>query len=1426
MSILPRQCLALIATGVLLFLPACSRRDSESSLLRDGDRVIFLGDTLIEREQHHGWIELMLTTRFPTHNVTFRNLGWSADTPAGASRTGLSLVQATKQPPGEGWNQLVRQLKEAAPNVAFIGYGMASSLAEEASLPAFEKDYERLLDTLRTLSPDIRITLLGPLPHENIGPPWPNPEAHNERLRLFDQAIQMIATKHDLNFISFFNALPKLEGNPRLTSNGIHPTEAGYRTLAEVIEDHIFGDKGPWRVSPNVEPLRQTIIKKNTLFFHQSRPANQAYIFGFRNHEQGQNAAEISQFPALIAAEEEKISQLRQLMAVGDRASPVAEAAANAPPVSPQPLPSLIVADDLEVTLWAETPLLRNPIHMNFDAKGRLFVATSAIYPQIQPGQPATDQIIMLEDRHGTGRADHASVFADGLLIPTGVVPGDGGVYVAQSTELLHYRDSDGDGRADERTIVLSSFGTEDTHHNLHTLTWGPDGRMFLNQSNNTRTHVETPHGVIRHEAGGIFRFDPRDQQIGLMYRGWINAWGHAFDRFGQSFVTDGAGSSGVYWAIPGATYQTVAPSRRVLGSISPGNYPKFIGLETLHSRLFPADWQGDLITCDFRAHRIVRFKISDQGSGYITQEMSDLVRSTTSTFRPVDVKLGPDGALYVADWSNPIIQHGEVDFRDPRRDREHGRIWRIAVKDSVPLPRTDYTTHSTPDLLEALLAPEAYTRAKARRVLLERRDGSVLPALDAWVQQADAEGKLAALWLYAGLNHLPPALTEQLSKAEDPRIRAAAVRTLDAPDALDLLTQLVADPHPRVRLEAIRALGRLDSAEAATAALQALDHPMDPFLNYALWLTINELAEPWAQAVAADSTGTGIDEGHLEFALRALDPSTAGPLLHTLLARQSIPADGSGPWIELVGSGGLPNELRLLFDLLREGHFDDDAAVHVLEALADASRLRAVTPTGELSGLVPLLGEKPAPIRLAALKLARLWESREAADRIIEIAADHETQADQRTAAFDALLSIGGSTLRETLREMTTSSHALPVRQGAVLTLARVDPMEAIPAVLQLAHAMDAASQRADVKGLWRQVFSIRGAGAALSAALPEADLPPAMAQAALDAARETHADAMVVQALMKKAGVSLTTREFSPEEMRRFADTAVEKGDPYRGEQIYRRPELGCVACHAIGGVGGKLGPDLTSIGASAQPDYLLESLIYPEARIKEGYLALQIATKDQQVYSGTLVKETEREVEFRTLNGDLLSIPQSQIESRHEVGSLMPKGLIDGLLPEELADLVKFMAVLGRHPDFDASQGGVARHWRIYMVVSANQALGIERVVQGDATLADWKPVNALVSGDIPSDEIKRMLPERGGLRGLFAAVRFRPVRAGSVHVEFNGQYKAAWLNGQPLPEENPVILETKEGINELVFELIPTSLPSPLRLDSKDAVFIAP
>ncbi len=856
---MPKFSFALLAACAALLLPVRAAAPFE---LKDGDRVVFLGDTLIEREQHYGWIELMLTTRFPDRHVTFRNLGWSADTPAGESRLGLSLTQAGNEPEGEGWKMLVKQIEDARPTVVFVGYGMASSFDGEVGLPKFKADYNRLLDTIEKISPGVRLVLLlyGPT-QVKYGPEdgryAPQKNRINDSLTSYISAIRDIADQRKLLFfpvhtspMDYGGGYWKYVGKEPLSDNWIHYASNGYRCVARYIEYHINeptaddpGVPGKWFMAPEtVEPLRQVILRKNEFFFHRSRPANMAYIFGFRKGEQGRNAVEIPQFDPLIAAEEKKIFELcKHLNDTSFIPGPELQPAklrerAAAAKFTPQPHPEFTVAEGFEITLWAENPFLHKPIQINFDPQGRLWVASSEVYPQVEPGEAAHDKIIVLEDTTGAGKADKATVFADGLLIPTGVIPGDGGCYVAQSTELLHFKQTDPKKFVgDQRRIVLSSFGTEDTHHNLHTLRWGPDGRLWMNQSIYTRSEVETPHGVVRLRSGGIFRFEPATQKLEVMFKGWCNPWGHQFDEFGQSFVTDGAGFKGVSWGVPGAMYFTYAKMRREMQSVSPGNYPKFASLEIIRSTHFPADWQGRVVTCDFRANRVTSFSITEQGAGYITKQEADICRTSNNTFRPIDVKLGPDGALYIADWSNPIINHGEVDFRDPRRDREHGRIWRVSVKgrklnEKMSAPDATLVKAAQRDAdqkgerqlavemliiawLQRAAGPDSFGRDQSRRVLMDIGRETVAKTLQRWtdvqienvrnpqrmpktlgmlerentttVARMDAKKPtteldlLNLLWVHQALGISNPELLDQLLAAQDGRIRAAAVRVL-----------------------------------------------------------------------------------------------------------------------------------------------------------------------------------------------------------------------------------------------------------------------------------------------------------------------------------------------------------------------------------------------------------------------------------------------------------------------------------------------------------------------------------------------------------------------------------------------------------------------------------------------------------------------
>ena len=1458
----------LIAWWIVVFLIAggfserAIAEKSHSFELQEGDRVVLLGDTLIEREQLYGYLEARLTVQFPERNIVFRNLGWSADTPQGASRASFDFDK-----PGVGLEKLKESVASVQPTVVILGYGMASSLedmqasertaqdfrdasAHTNSVLRFKTDMGRLMETIQSLSTNhsVRFVLLSPIRHENLGPPLPEPTRHNELLSQYVTALKEIAAEKKCEFLSLFDLGGKKQP---LTDNGIHLTGYGYARMAEEVAKKLGWKPNAGLKPDQAEALRRAIVKKNELYFNRWRPQNETYLFGFRKHEQGQNAKEVPMFDPLVAEQEAKIAELRKpvrytseivpehepeahfrsviTMKKGEKSETSPRLLTSTAAIQEEPTPLFEVAPGFEVNLYAESPLLAKPIQMNFDPQGRLWIASSSVYPQIQPGQVPDDKILVLEDTNGDGYAEKSTVFADGLMIPTAVIPGDGGAYVGQGTELLHFKETD--GRAGQKRIVLSGFGTEDTHHIVHTLRWGPDGQLYFNQSIYIHSHIETPHGVERLNSGGIWHLRPATMDLGVFVRGFCNPWGHAFDAYGQSFITDGAGSQGISFGLPGATYFTYANMRRELKSVSAGSYPKFCGLEIVRSAHFPADWQGNAVTCDFRAHRVVRFGIEEQGSGYAARELSDLLRSTNVTFRPIDVKLGPDGALYVADWSNPIIQHGEVDFRDPRRDHEHGRIWRITAKGRPLIERPKLLKASNKELLDQLLSSNAFNQQQAKRVLAERGP-RIQPDLAKWTKaQTSDSGFLQALWMYQALDVVEPSLLLKTLNAKDGRVRAAATRVIGywhprLKSPLDLLAQRIADEHPRVRLEAMRSLAVIPTARSAELVLSALAQPMDSFLEYGAWLSINDLAKPWLAAVKSGAWKPDGREKQIEFALKAFEPSQSSRVVAQILQGREIPRDGSGPWIELIGTAGDPALLQRLFEQVLGGGFDEAATARALEALNLAAHERDTKPSGALDGIGRLSVEGDAKLRERATRLIGSWRLKRFVPELLTVAGDQARSSALRQAALEALRELGGTDAIAGLQRLAGKESQEEVRRQAVLSLAALDLDKAIPPAVEVLLGITSESEAAD---FWRSLLSIKGASTMLARALPKTGLPAVMARAGLRAARDGgRNEPDLVWALTRGAALEEEAQILSEAELKQLAGTVMSEGDPARGETIFRRKELSCVTCHAIGGVGGKVGPDLTSIGASAQVDYLIESVLYPNRKIKEGYHSVIVETKDGLEFSGIVVREDSEQLILRDATDKETTILKSKIEKRTTGNSLMPSGLVDGLNPGERLDLYRFLSELGKPGPFDASKPNVARSWKLSAQTLDLAQFGDERILNTRLSEASWTSARSLVDGRLLKQELKAALAEQGTRypQAVFAAAQFQVAKAGTVRLKLRGAKDSpTWVDGRPVQFNSELAIEVPAGTNIVILKLDAKKLPKAIRLESSDATFIA-
>ena len=1074
----------------------------------------------------------------------------------------------------------------------------------------------------------------------------------------------------------------------------------------------------------------------------------------------------------------------------------------------PDPLKELetfIVPEGFEVNLYAADPQIAKPIQMNFDAQGRLWIASSEVYPHIKPGQKATDKILVVEDQNRDGIADKTSVFVDGLLIPTGVVPGDGGCYVANSTDLIHFADLDGDLKSDRQNVVLSGFGTEDTHHLLHTLRWGHDGALYMNQSIYIHSHVETPYGVKRLRGGGIWQFRPESMKLEILCEGFVNPWGHHFDRWGQHFATDGAYGEGINYVFPGAEYVTKPGLIRRVSGLNPGS-PKHCGLEIISGRHIPESWIGSMVTNDFRAHRVCRFVVSESGSGFASTQEEELIKTTHVAFRPIDVKMGPDGAIYIADWYNPIIQHGEVDFRDDRRDHLHGRIWRISAKDRDLAPRYDINNMSITELFDLLLVPEEWLRLHAKLALKNRNHDEVEAKLGKWLakQLSDEsntkrdECLLEAMFVYQCIDRIDSHILSEAMNSEDHRLRARAVRVIsENRDKLDgfraLIEQAVADEHERVRLEAVRALGEEDDLAAVASVASALESRVDQFMDFAIWKSFRDLSEVWLPKVLSGEFTFNGDGPALLTALEAVQAKDAAKVLLNVLVTSDLTERAKVSTIRAVLEQGNPQEVSdvLSYALDANSGISDPELRSLLEASIAITGRRKLIPTASSNIVTPILNDTGKEYYPQSLIAAGAWKITALKESITKVANNVDANEAHRVAAIYALGRYGDPDSISTISQIAngTDSSVIQIRIASVQALAG----PALNSAIDIALATLKENITSDEIGtLVRSLIERKNGPELLEKRVQETTLSPDIARSVIRVVQDSNLGLDALIATVRSAAkLSENTWKFEPQIVASLVEAANE-GDPIAGEAIFRRKSLQCMKCHAIGGAGGKVGPDLVSLGASAQVDYLVASLIAPNDKVKENFHSIQVIDVDGQVHTGIQVRRAGGTLVLRNAKDELEQIAVDDIELEKAGRSLMPDGLIDDLTKQEVADLVSFLSALGKVGDFAVSREAIARTYQALEFTPkghfAVARSSFNTIATGHPDL-QWEPTYAKVNGEVVLEELPVFKLRQGVDDMSFVQTILRVSNAGEIGILLNAEEGVEiWINGKPITAEN--------------------------------------
>jgi putative heme-binding domain-containing protein len=983
--------------------------------IRPGDHICIIGNTLADRMQHDGWLETMLHSRFPKHELVIRNLGFSADELTvrlrsanfGSPDQWLAGHQPIPEPnrlitrKGLTDNRLERTNTRADVVFAFFGYN--ESFAGAEGLDKFKSDLDAFIK--HTLAQKYngksapRLVLFSPIAHEDLhSPNLPDGKENNKRLEMYTKAMAEVANKNGVVFIDLFRPTRDLyaHSDKPLTINGIHLNARGNEAVARIIDKTLFSEavKGD---PVQLAKLRQAVLDKNFYWFNRYRTLDGYNVYGGRafekyadkqsNYEDQQREMEI--LDVMTSNRDKRIwavAQGKDLTVNDSNTPPFIPVKTNKPGNGPNgehiyldgetAMQRMTLGHNLKINLFAsekEFPELAKPVQMQFDAKGRLWVAVWPSYPHWKPKEEMNDKILIFEDADGDGKADKTTVFADHLHCPTGFEFYNGGVLVAQAPDLMFLEDTDGDGKADRRVRVLSGLDSADSHHTSNSFALDPGGALYFQEGTFHHTQVETPYGPPRRCVNaGVFRYEPRTQKFDVYVTfPFANPHGHVWDRWGEDFVYDGTGANPFHGALFSGHLEYPHKHARPPQVYQQRTRP-CPGVEILSSRHFPPENQGNLLVANVIGFQgILQYKVHEKGGSFTATEVEPIVYSSDPNFRPSDLKIGPDGAIWFIDWHNTIIGHLQHALRDPSRDRTHGRIYRITHADRALLKPVQIAGEPIERLLDLLKEPEDRVRYRARIELGGRKSEEVIAAAKRWIDSLDKNDPnyqhnlMEALWLHQSHNIVDAALLKRLLASPDFHARAAATRILGywrdrVPDALELLKKLAADPQPRVRLHAVRAASFFTVPDAIEVPLIAAEQPADPYVDFVRGETMKALQPIVSKAIKSGKELHFTTTAGARFFLKNVNTDDLLRMKRTpavfleLLFRKGVRDEYRKEALAGLAAGQNKSELRVLLDAIRKQ--DEQADSQQPSATADESvvfdliRLLTGRPAAELA--------------------------------------------------------------------------------------------------------------------------------------------------------------------------------------------------------------------------------------------------------------------------------------------------------------------------------------------------------------------------------------------------------------------------------------------------------------------------------------------
>jgi putative membrane-bound dehydrogenase-like protein len=944
------------------------------------------------------------------------------------------------------------------------------------------------------------------------------------------------------------------------------------------------------------------------------------------------------------------------------------------------------------------------PICMNWDERGRLWVALTVDYPNNkQPEGEGHDRIVICEDTDGDGVCDKVTTFADKLTIPTSILRYRDGVLVTQAPHTLFLRDTKGTGVCDKREILFTGWGVQDTHAGPSNLHYGFDNWIYgmVGYSG----FRGTVGGETHRFSQGFFRFKIENDKVSkLEFVRSVsnNAWGVGFSEEGHLFGSTANGCPSVYMPIPNRYYEAVKGwSPSVLRNIAPDNHFEPItdkvrqvdwhggftaaaGSAIYTARAYPKEyWNRVQFVCEPTGHLVAMFRLTPDGSDFKASYWGNLFASDDEWCAPIAAEVGPDGNVWVIDWYNFIVQHNPTPpgFRTGRgnayetdlRDKQHGRIYRVVPKDAKPLAALRLDGAKPEQLVETLKNDNLFWRLAAQRMLVERANKSIQNEVEMLVhgQKTDTNrfdpGVVHGLWTLHGLNLLAQkerrnwAFASIPTQHGSPASRRAATMVLPRCEeaAHEIVRSgLLTDPDPDVRLAALLAIAEMPrEREAAQELVKALTD------------TAN-LRDRW------------IRDAFIAAAVSA-EPGRFPVLVEAAFLQKALP-NGA---LTIIGSvaehyGRMGDAPLPLWSALADT--DRSTAEAILAGLAKAwSKSPSEKLTGEIEDAMLRLLPRLAPAGKGHLmKIAIAWGSKKFAEQAGEITKSLFTTIADETVAESARVNAARQFAELAVSDIATATKLLdfitprspPALGEAILDGLGGGPVASV--IVKRLNSWSPATRAAAIRTLLGRVESTR----VLLDALDKGEVP--IGELALDQreALTRHTDRAIArraQAILARGGgLPNPDRQKVLDE---YLPLTKKSGDAALGQVIFKS---NCAKCHRHNGEGAQIGPDLSGVAVHTK-EHLLVDILDPSRNVEGNFRVYRVEMKDGRSLNGLLASETKTTVELIDAETKKYVLQRSEIDELQVSNkSLMPEGFEKMLKPDDFVNLLEFLTKRGKY------------------------------------------------------------------------------------------------------------------------------------------------